>query len=175
MNSDCNLRYRLSQRMGKSDVEAICCLAADGDDVMENLFALIADADDRVRVNALWVLTHFPASANQLFLLRRHMLCEFLLAEENLSARRLLLSLLCRMPFAADDIDTRLLDFSLSLVGDSSQPVGIRSLAMKLSFMQCRHYPELKSELRQLIELSMPDVQASAAMKSVWRHISKSL
>lgn len=64
MNSDCNLRCRLLQRMGMSDVEAICRLAADGDDVMENLFALIADADDRVRVNALWVLTHFPASAN---------------------------------------------------------------------------------------------------------------
>ncbi|MGN1263742.1 MAG: hypothetical protein ACI4TW_06865 [Prevotella sp.] len=175
MNSDSPLRQRLSQHIGKSDIDDICRLAAGGDDLTESLLTFITDADDRTRVNALWVLTHFPASADNRFLSRRHRLYDLLLAETNPSARRLLLSLLCRLPFTADDIDTRLLDFCLSLIGDSSQSVGIRSLAMKLSFMQCRHYPELRSELRQVIELSMPDVQASAAMKSVWKHISKSL
>ena len=55
-----------------------------------------------------------------------------------------------------DERYVRLLDFCLEHMMLADEPYGIKALCMKIAYQMCRHYPELKDELRQSLLLMEP-------------------
>ena len=55
-----------------------------------------------------------------------------------------------------DERYVRLLDFCLEHMVLADEPYGIKSLCMKIAYQMCRHYQELKEELRQSLLLMEP-------------------
>jgi 3-methyladenine DNA glycosylase AlkD len=76
------------------------------------------------------------------------------------------LTLLERLEWGVDQVDTALLDFCLGHLMDPSEAVGVRALCAKLAYRQCRHYPELLGELRQSLLILDP-----ALLKPGLKHV----
>ena len=107
--------------------------------------------------NAAWALTHLPKEDTIYIDTRREELTALALATPDTSLRRLTLVLLERLEWGIDDVRTDLLDFCLEHMVRPEEPYGVKSLCMKLAYQQCRHYPELKEELRQSLLLLRPE------------------
>lgn len=133
----------------------LLCGACSGDTALtEALFALVADADDRVSYNALWIFTHFSAAARLWLLPKRDVLIDMLLSQTHVGKRRLILTLLEGMPTSGEDLRTDYLDFCLSKI-NSSDPYAIRAFCLKQAFAQCCLHPGLLAELEA--EMAMMD------------------
>lgn len=144
-----------------------------GDADPELLYSLIDDADERVSYNALWVMTHWPDVKIQWLARRRRALIDKVMTCGHIGRRRLLMTLLDRMPFAPDDVSSDFIDFCLGKI-NSTEPYGIRSLAIKLAYAQCRFYPELITEL--LAELELLDLgDPSPALQCSRRNVLKKI
>lgn len=156
------LAGRLSQGLiAKLSSEADC----------EELYTMIDDEDDRVGYNALWVITHWPKDKEQWLAGRRDELIDRVLGCEHTGKRRLLMTLIERMDFTETDVRGDFLDFCLGKI-NSTEPYGIRSLAIKLSYAQCRFFPELIAELLAQLELlNLGDV--SPALLTSRRNVLK--
>lgn len=136
------------------EVKRLAQSAHQDEKVREDLFREALADDGRRSSQAAWVLTHLPADDNVYIDAHREELLQVALSTEDTSLRRISLVLLERLEWA--DADVRLLDFSLDHMMRSDEPYGVRSLCMKLAYAQCRHYPELKEELRQALLLIEP-------------------
>lgn len=119
----------------------------------ETLLSLLRNPDKRTADNAAWVLTHLPHEKMAILRQYQQELIDEAMETTSITKRRLIMTLLEKQPFNADTIRTDFLDFCLAQIIDVEAPVGIRSLAVKLSYAQCRYYPELLSELKATLEL----------------------
>lgn len=136
----------------------------------EELFRLLFDADKRTSDNAAWALTHLPPSADSWLAERQEALIDEVLRTNSTSKRRLILSLLARTPFERDRLRTDFLDFCFNTIL-STEPVGVRTLAVKLSYAQSRHYPELLEEFKSILQMMVPEEQ-SAAMRLLLKKVT---
>lgn len=148
------MRALLASRMSLTSIRELCdrCAAADGPGLKEELFALTCDADDRVGFNALWALTHFPATEREWFDTKRRTLIDSLLATNHTGRRRLTLTLLNDKLSAPAEIRTDYLDYCLGAI-NSTEPYGVRTLCLKQAFALCRRHPELLAELATTISM----------------------
>lgn len=137
------------------EVKALAQRAHRDAEVRESLFIEALADDGRRSSQAAWVLTHLPLADNQYIEARRTELVHVALTTADTSLRRISLALLARLEW--DETDVQLLDFCLEHMMLPSEPYGVRSLCMKLAYILCRHYPELKEELRQSLLLIEPD------------------
>lgn len=140
----------------------------------EELFYLLFDEDKRTSDNAAWVLTHLPATDNVWLTGNQEALIDKAMHTSNITMRRLTMTLLLRTEFKADDIRTDFLDFCLDMMMRPDQPNGVRSVAMKLAYLQCCHFPELLAELRQTLDIMEPDF-LSPALKTTKRSLLKKM
>ena len=122
----------------------------------ERLFCSMIAGDGREAYYSAWVLTHLPSSDNRYIDSHRGELVQLAVSTGDISLCRLSLTLLERLDWRTEDVRTDLLDFCLEHIMLSDVPSGVRSLCVKLAYMQCRHYPELKEELRQSLLLIEP-------------------
>ena len=90
-------------------------------------------------------------------MLDRARLADYASATPDTSMRRLAMVLLDRLEWSVDDVRTDLLDFCLDHMMLPDEPYGVKALCIKLAYLQCRHYPELKAELRQALLLMEPE------------------
>lgn len=150
-----------------------CAEVGDGCGMTQMLMEFAGDVDRRVASNALWVLTHYKAPERRLLAHRQNELIDMALAAPDATSRRLLLTLLERQTFAADAVRTDFLDFCLGLMLSCAEPVGIRSLAMKLAYKMCRHYPELLDELRGSLDM-LPEAD-TPGLRSCRRRLMQKL
>lgn len=86
--------------------------------------------------------------------------------------RRLILSLLFRQPMA-NPTRVDFLDFCLERMVSKREPVGIRSLCMKLAYELCRPTPELVQELKTILEIM--DGEISPGIQAVRNNILKAM
>ena len=88
----------------------------------------------------------------------------------------MLLCLVSRLPFGADDVRIDLLNFCFDHALQPRETPACRALCVKLAYELCRHYPELLRELhitlREMMLDPLPPSVASAVM-SVKRHLPK--
>lgn len=138
------------------DIKALAQKAHGDAGERERLFATMLSGDGREAYFAAWALTHLPASDNKYIDAHREMLVDFALATPDTSLRRLSLALLERLEWPVDAIRTDLLDFCLEHMMMPVEPYGIRALCIKLAYLQCHHFPELKEELRQCLLMMEP-------------------
>ena len=75
------------------------------------------------------------------------------------------MNLLERTPFEADHIRTDFLDFCFNIIL-SDEPIGVKTLAIKLTYAQSVHYPELLEEFNTALQMMEPEV-LPAALKHI--------
>lgn len=148
------------------DVKALAMSAHGDGEVRRSLFADALEGDGRRSANALWVLTHLPSQDVVFIAEHRQGLTALALEAADVTRRRLALTLLERLEWSVDQVDTALLDFCLAHLMDPSEAVGVRALCAKLAYRQCRHYPELLGELRQSLLMLDP-----ALLKPGLKHV----
>ena len=147
------MKEQLSIPIRKGDILAAAELAAKDERVLAEVYALLYDEDKRTSDNAAWVLTHLPPSGHQWLAAKKEQMIDEALRTQSVTKRRLIMALLDRQTFTPDEVRTDFLDFCFAHLSDPEEPYGIRALAAKLAYAQCRHYPELCDELRQTLEL----------------------
>ena len=148
------------------DVKALAMSAHGDARVRRSLFADALEGEGRASANALWALTHLPSQDDVFIAEHRQGLTALALDAADVTRRRLALTLLERLEWSVDQVDTALLDFCLGHLMDPSEAVGVRALCAKLAYLQCRHYPELLGELRQSLLMLDP-----ALLKPGLKHV----
>ena len=155
-----DLKTILSSRISGDEAKAL----AQGD-FKEELFQLLLDADKRTSDNAAWVMSHWPKTADAWLTERQNTLIDEVMRTKSTTKKRLILNLLERTTFEQDQIRTDFLDFCFNLIL-SDEPVGVKTLAIKLTYAQSAHYPELRDELNTALQMMEPEV-LPAAMKHI--------
>ena len=152
------LKTLLSSRISGNDAKALAQA-----DIKEELFQLLFDPDKRTSDNAAWALTHLPKTADAWLAERQDLLIDEAMRTSSTTKRRLIMNLLDRTPFESDHLRTDFLDFCFNTIL-SDAPVGVKSLAIKLTYAQSAHYPELLEEINATLQLMEPD-ELPAALK----------
>lgn len=142
--------------MHMEDIKALAQSAQGDAKVREELFRTMLAGEGREAYYAAWALTHLPPSDNGCIDERREELVHLAIHTPEVPLRRLSMVLLERIEWGVDDVRTDLLDFCLEHMLRPDEPYGVKALCMKLAYRQCRHYPELKEELRQSLLLMEP-------------------
>ena len=150
------LKTILSGRISGGDVRAIAQA-----DFKEELFQLLFDEDKRVSDNAAWVLTHLPKTEDTWLAERQNILIDEVMRTESTTKRRLIMNLLERTTFEPDHIRTDFLDFCFNTML-SDEPIGVKTLAIKLTYAQSVHYPELLEEFNTALQMMEPEVLPAA-------------
>ena len=140
-----------SLRIG--DIKAMAQKAHRDKECRDGLFEAMLSGKGKEASNAAWALTHLPDEDNQYIDEHRDELVRLATSTSEVPVRRLSMTLLERLEWGIDDVRTDLLDFCLERMVMNEEPYGVRSLCIKLAYMMCRHYPELKAELRQSLLL----------------------
>ena len=122
----------------------------------DGLFATMLSGEGKKASNAAWALTHLPKEDNIHIGEHREELVHLAISTSEVPLRRLSMVLLERLEWGVDDVRTDLLDFCLEHMLLPDETYGVKALCMKLAYYQCRHYPELKEELRQGLMLMEP-------------------
>ena len=156
------LKTLLSSRISGNDAKALAQA-----DIKEELFQLLFDSDKRTSDNAAWVLTHLPKTADPWLAERQDLLIDEAMRTSSTTKRRLIMNLLDRTPFESDHLRTDFLDFCFNTIL-SDEPIGVKSLAIKLTYAQSAHYPELLEEVNATLQLMEPD-ELPAALKHLRR------
>ena len=152
------LKTLLSSRIGGSDAKAFAQA-----DIKEELFQLLFDPDKRTSDNAAWVLTHLPKTADAWLAESQNILIDEAMHTTSTTKRRLIMNLLERTSFDPDHIRTDFLDFCFNAIL-SDEPIGVKSLSIKLAYAQSAHYPELLEEIDATLQLMEPE-ELPAALK----------
>lgn len=167
------LETALREKLNRRDILNICavCLNAPDDSLNAELYSCVFHTDNRVGYNALWVFTHFSPADIEWLAPKRSELVDMALTESHTGRKRLILSLLERLPLGRNDVRSDYLDFCMSKI-NSSEPYGIRALCLRQAFAQCRYYPELMAELKNEIELMEQGTLSPglAAARRIIRH-----
>lgn len=153
------MREQLEKPIGKATVKTI--VRNVNQEGLADLYRLLFDDEKRVSDNAAWVLTHISRNDRKFLEAHRDELIDKSLHTSSVTKQRLILRLLVDIPFPESALRTDFLDYCLQGIPDINIPYGVRSLCMKLAFMQCRHYPELLGELRSILELMEPQSLSS--------------
>lgn len=154
------LKNILSGRISGSDARALA-----GGEFKEELFQLLFDEDKRTSDNAAWVMTHLPKTADAWLAERQNALIDEAMRAESTTKRRLIMNLLERTPFQQDSIRTDFLDFCFNIIL-SDEPIGVKTLAIKLTYAQSKYYPELLDEFNTALQMMEPEA-LPAALKHI--------
>ena len=150
------LKTILAGRISGSDAKALA-----GGNFKEELFQLLFDEDKRTSDNAAWVMTHLPKTVDVWLTERQNTLIDEAMRTGSTTKRRLIMNLLERTSFQQDSIRTDFLDFCFNIIL-SDEPVGVKTLAIKLTYAQSIYYPELLEELNTALQMMEPEVLPAA-------------
>lgn len=161
----------LNRHLGIHDIRKLCDFIEEpsDNDKLSQLYALIYSHDERLASNALWVLTHCKDDKLDVLQIRQNEMIDYVLSTDYIRIRRLLLVLLERQEYSADNIRSDFLDYCLDRI-NSCEPYAIRALCMKLAFKMCRFYPELIQELTVRLN-NLYDSELSPGLRSAKKNI----
>lgn len=152
-----NLRDRLLLRIEMEDINEIISSAQKDENVRLELYKLAFDPEDKLSVNALWIMTHYSTETNKWLYDKQNELIDKVLVSESLSQKRLLLSLIYKQPLA-NPLRVDFLDFCLDrMISQKESPATI-VMCMKLAYEMCRTIPELLQEYRVALEMLEPSL-----------------
>ena len=123
------------------------------------------DTDYRVARTALWGLTKAKDEELSELKVIYNELIDQAMQTENSSVRRLTLNIIEKLKMDEDDLRTDFLDFCFNAML-SNEPIGVKSLAIKLTYAQSKFYPELLEEFNTALQMMEPEV-LPAALKHI--------
>lgn len=172
MLNDSKLRNELSGRIDIRKIQGINC-RCENDANKEELYRLAFDNDHTVSWQALWVMTHWKDSHLYWLSGKMRELSAAALRESHSGKRRLLLSLIEKLP-PEEPPHVELLDYCLAHMYSRIEPPSVQCLCMKIAFNLCKGSPELLSELRTAIE--MADARSlPPSLRATHRNILKAI
>lgn len=166
-----NLRGRLSVRIHIEDIRELLHYIQEEEGLREELYPLIFDEDAMVSYQALWVCTHFSEREMEWLVGKQNELIDAVLVCPHSGKRRMLLSLLCQLP-VLEPLRVDFLDFCMDRMISRQEPAGVQSLCIKLAYRLTCSIPELRQELRSMLEIMEPDL-LTPAIRAVRKNILK--
>lgn len=158
-----NLSNRLLQRLEMKDINEIISLAQRDENVRIELYQLAFDSEDKLSINALWIMTHYAAETNKWLYSKQNELIDKVLICDNSSQRRLLLSLIYKQPLT-EPLRVDFLDFCLTRMTSLKEPPATLVMCMKLAYEMCRTIPELLQEYQVALEMLEPSLLSTWAV-----------
>lgn len=149
-------RNRLSVRLGIRDIR-LWSHAPNSADI-NTWFRLLHDSDKRVADQAAWLLCHSDRTSETVLRAHRSEMIQEVMHGTSDTRRRLLLSLLNRIP-PAEELHIDYLNFCLEGILSAHYPPGIRAALIRQAYRLCLPYPELHEEFRLTISLLMSTPQ----------------
>lgn len=134
-------------------VKILAQQAAESEDARVRLLESALSEQRERSVNALWAMTHLRTKCRDWLASHQSLFIERLLVEKDTTKKRLLLQLLREQNYAPAEVRTDFLDWCLSRINEEKEPYAIRAFCIYTAFRMCRHYPELLTELRGLLDL----------------------
>lgn len=168
-----NLRTQLTGRIHLDNIREILHHTQESEQLREELYQLIFDADEAISYQALWVCTHFSAPDIQWLCQKQKDLIDEALVCPHTGRRRMLLSLICQQSLA-DPPRVDFLDFCLERMMSRQEPSSVQALCVKLAYQLTRSIPELQKELRALLEMMEPEM-LSPALRATRKNILKAM
>lgn len=168
-----NLRSKLLQRLEMEDINEIISLAQKDENVRTELYNLVFDSEDKLSINALWIMTHYSATTNKWLYSKQNELIDKVLISENSSQKRLLLSLIYKQPLA-EPLRVDFLDFCLAGMTSLKEPPATIVMSMKLAYEMCRTIPELLQEYQVALEILEPSL-LSTRTEIIRKRIQKAI
>lgn len=163
----------LSNRIHIKEIEDIINKEKDKERLLNELLALSDNTNKKISDNAAWALTHLCSTKSVPFP-KANNLIDKILTSGSETKTRLLLSVLREHEFQEEELRTDFLDYCLERITDCKSAAGIRSLCIHIAYKQCKLFPELKDELRTLLNL-MDDNFLQPALLSAKRNTLKLL
>lgn len=158
----------LSRKMEMKDVSLIVGWVSEDPSHRAVLWNHTLSEERKTAVNALWVMTHLPESDGDWISSLRDDLADRLIAETDISKKRLLLQMLKKQTFEPEHIRTDLLDYCLSKINSECEPYAVRCFSLYVAYNMCRHYPELIAELEGYLDM-LASQSLSPGLKSALR------
>lgn len=152
-----NLRSRLLQRLEMKDINEIISLAQKDENTRLELYQFVFDSEDRLSVNALWIMTHYSVTTNKWLYNKQSQLIDKVLISENSTQKRLLLSLIYKQSLI-EPLRVDFLDFCLAGMISLKEPPATIVMCMKLAYEMCRTIPELLQEYQVALEMLEPSL-----------------
>lgn len=169
------LKKELSTRVSKLYVNELCHRAQTDSRIMNELYLLATDDDEKTSWNALWVLSCLTNQESLTWLCQKHdELINLALKETHDGKRRLILNLLSKQEFDKNGLRTDFIDFCISRMLSATETVASKALCVKMAYKQCIHYEELTQELKQCLDM-MQQEQLPPAVISAVNNIRKKL
>ena len=173
MKPTLNFRERLQQRISMDDIHEITYLTQGSDTLKQELYNLLFDDDEKVAYQAAWVFCHFSLYENKWLYKKQNAMIDEVMCCRHSGKRRLLLNLLYRQPLPNPPrID--FLDFCLEHLLLKEELPGVQTLCMKLAYEMCRLIPELRQELRSMLEIMEPTLLVPS-IRAVRKNILKAM
>lgn len=164
-NMNLDITALLASPIGIAEVKSLAlCLTT------EQLQAYLLSNDLRTARNAAWTLTH--KSAHDIGTLPQAMLVDLAMSTDNVSLRRLTLSLIERQAMKEEELRSDFLDFCLLHMTMLEEPSGVQALCMKIAYKMCAFYPELMQEFETTLHL-MHTEHYKPGMRSLMKKIRK--
>lgn len=143
----------LAGRLHISEIRKIAASTVGDAEKRRRLWSAAFSPDRSTAVNALWVMSHLPASERAWLQSLQPGMIDLLLSTSDPSMKRILLHMLRQQSFEPDAIRTDFLDWCLEKINSECEPYAVRAFCIYLSFKMCRHYPELISELNEHLDM----------------------
>lgn len=164
----------LCRIIGKREISLIVSWAMADVRNLENIYRLSESADERQSTNALWCMTHLPASASAWLHSKQNTLIDRILAETHPAKKRNILQLLRDQPYNKDSIRADFLDYCLSKINSECEPYAIRCYCLHCAYKMCRFYPELIAELEEHLNI-LSTQNLSPGLQSALRTTRKNI
>lgn len=149
------LTNRLSKRLNIEDIKKIVSFVQIDEQLREELHELALGSDDKLSINALWIMTHFSKEMNKWLYHKQPDFIDKVLVSKNSSQKRLLLALIHKQPITAP-INIEFLDYCLNAILLQQEACGIISLCIKLAYEMCKNHPELLQEYQNILNMMDP-------------------
>ena len=163
-----NVEELLSKRIHIPEIKRMALWASGSRENIATLWNLARSGYRLTSVNALWTMTHLPATDAVWLESMRDEMIDMLLSETDKSKKRMLLQLLRNQEYDADDIRTDFLDFCMSKINSECEPYAVRCFSIYAAYKICLHFPELIAELELHLDM-MQRQTLSPGLKSALR------
>lgn len=168
-NAGMNIQESLSKRINMPEIKSVASWASGSQENIAILWSLARSEDRMTCVNALWSMTHLPATDAKLLLPLRDEMIDMLLVETDTGKKRMLLQLLREQEYCEEDVRTDFLDYCLSKINSECESCSIRCFSIYAAYKMCRHFPELITELERHLDM-MRYQTLSPGLTSAFRH-----
>lgn len=175
MSKTDEFRSALAVPISKLSIESLVQKICLEPEYLEDMYELLSDENQTVSWRAAWVCEKLSERHPSWFAPLRGDIIQRLLACTHDGSKRLLLSILYNIP-VYPPIPIELLNYCLDHMLSPQESIGVQAVSVRLAYQLCKDVPELRQELRIILENTETDFYSTGvktAVRNVLKRISK--